>query len=53
MDKACVLEMRNKLVAPSIALEMLNRHEFVPEDFINLSLKEIRTAIELLEECDV
>ena len=53
IDKEIVLEIRNKLVTPSIALEKLSKCEQIPDNFINLSYREIRKAIELLERYDV
>ena len=53
INNDCVVEIRNKLVTPSIALERLAKNEPLPEDFIKLSYQEIRKAIELLEKYDV
>ena len=53
LNKDYILEIRNKLVTPTIALEKLSKDETVPENFISLSCREIKKAIELLEKCDI
>ncbi len=53
MNKDYILEIRSKLVTPTIALEKLSKDETVPESFISLSCMEIKKAVELLEKCDM
>ena len=43
-----IVEIRNKLVAPMVALHKLSRKEAVPEEFIKLTLKELNKIVELL-----
>jgi hypothetical protein len=44
MNNEILSEIRNKLTAPKIALEKLARGEKVPKEFLDLAVKELKTA---------
>ena len=50
MENEILPEIRNKLTAPKIALEKLSKGERVPGEFLELALKELNTAVNLLLE---
>ena len=50
MENEILPEVRNKLTAPKIALEKLSKGERVPGEFLELALKELNAAVDLLLE---
>ena len=50
MENEIFPEIRNKLTAPKVALEKLSRGEKVPREFLELALKELNAAVDLLLE---
>lgn len=52
MDNEILSEIRNKLTAPKIALERLDKGERVPPEFLKLAAKELKAAIDLMEELE-
>lgn len=52
MDNEILSEIRNKITAPKIALERLAKGERVPLEFLKLAAKELKAAIDLMEELE-
>ena len=50
MENEILPEVRNKLTAPKIALEKLSKGERVPGEFLELALRELNAAVDLLLE---
>ncbi len=50
MNEEISSEIRNKLIAPKIALERLAKGEKVPREFLELAAKEMEAAVVLVRE---
>lgn len=49
MSEEILSEIRNKLTAPKIALEKLDKGERVPREFLELAAGELKAAVTLLQ----
>ena len=49
MNKEQIADIRNKLQAPKTALELLSQGKDVPEEFIEMALKDLDKMVEILD----
>lgn len=52
MNDEILSEIRNKLTAPKVALERLDKGEKVPKEFLALAAKELDAALDFVRELE-